>query len=175
MAFESDARRLDVKVALARAQRCRGGLAAARGELDAAIATLADACAAAAELGQPFELGRALLAEGTAVRRARRIAKARTALTQSLALFDDLGAALWAQRAHRELARLGGRPGQTGELTPTEQQIAELVARGRSNPEVARMLHVSPKTVEWNLSKVYRKLGVTSRTELAAKLVHTAD
>ena len=67
MAFESDARRLDVKVALARAQRCRGGLAAARGELDAAIATLADACAAAAELGQPFELGRALLAEGTAL------------------------------------------------------------------------------------------------------------
>jgi DNA-binding CsgD family transcriptional regulator len=174
-AFESQASRLDLEVELAHAQRCRGGLAAARGELDAAVVTLAEARAAAAELGQPFELGRALLAEGTVLRRARRIAEARAALTRSLSLFDELGAALWAQRARRELARLGGRPGQTGELTPTEQQIAELVAGGRSNPEVARMLHVSPKTVEWNLSKVYRKLGVASRTELAAKLVHPAD
>ena len=61
-----------------------------------------------------------------------------------------------------------------GKLTPTELRIAQLVARGRSNHEVARELFISPKTVEWNLSKVYRKLMVRSRTELAAKLTRRA-
>ena len=55
-------------------------------------------------------------------------------------------------------------------MTPTELRIAELVAAGRSNAEVAKELVVSPRTVEWNLSKVYRKLGVRSRAELTAKL-----
>jgi DNA-binding CsgD family transcriptional regulator len=163
------------KVALAGAALCRGQLAAARGDFPAALELLADAPTAAAELGQPFELGRALLAEGTILRRARRVAEARDTLNQALCIFDELGAALWAERARRELARLGGRPAQSRELTATEQQIADLVARGKSNREVARMLHVSPKTVEWNLSKVYRKLRVASRTELAAKLAPQAD
>jgi DNA-binding NarL/FixJ family response regulator len=85
-------------------------------------------------------------------------------------MFESLGAALWSQRVHRELARLGGRATHGRELTATEQQIADLVATGKYNHEVARALHVSPKTVEWNLSKVYKKLRVSSRTELAAKL-----
>jgi DNA-binding CsgD family transcriptional regulator len=169
-AFESWATRLGTKGALASAARCRGQLEAARGDLSTSVETLAEARRLAADLGRPFELARTLLVKGTILRRARRIAEARETLNHASAMFDELGAALWAERARRELARLGGRPGQTRELTATEQQIAELVATGKSNHEVARTLHVSPKTVEWNLSKVYRKLRVSSRTELAAKL-----
>ena len=65
---------------------------------------------------------------------------------------------------------IGGRPSVRGTLTPTEQRVADLVAQGRSNNEVAHALSMSAKTVEWNLTKIYRKLHVASRTELAAKL-----
>ena len=75
---------------------------------------------------------------------------------------------MWAERARRELGRIGGRDAPRAELSATEAQIVELVVAGRSNKEVAQSLHLSPKTVEWNLSKIYRKLGVHSRTELAA-------
>jgi DNA-binding CsgD family transcriptional regulator len=70
---------------------------------------------------------------------------------------------------------LGGRPPQDATLTPTETQIAALVAQGRTNQQVAAALFVSPKTVEWNLSKVYKKLHVRSRAELAAKLARQAQ
>ena len=85
-------------------------------------------------------------------------------------LFERLPAPLWAERARRELARIGGRRVADGALTETERRVVELVAAGRSNNEVARELVVSTKTVEWNLSKVYRKLGVRSRAELAARV-----
>ena len=173
--LESQGIRLKRKIAVAAAARCRGQLAAAGGDLAAAVENLADARAVAAELGQPFELARTLLVQGTIFRRARRVAEARKTLNQALALFEELGATLWAQRARRELARLGGRPSQTAQLTPTEQQVADLVASGKSNLDVAHALHVSPKTVEWNLSKVYKKLRVSSRTELAAKLAVRPD
>ena len=75
---------------------------------------------------------------------------------------------VWAERARRELKRIGGRESATTGLSETERQIVELVVAGRSNKEVASALHLSPKTVEWNLSRIYRKLGVHSRTELAA-------
>ncbi len=85
-------------------------------------------------------------------------------------MFDRLGARPWAARARRELGRIGGRKAAAdGALSATESEIVELVVAGRSNKEVAQALHLSPKTVEWNLSKVYRKLGVQSRTELAAR------
>jgi len=171
-AFESKAERLERKPALATAARCRGQVVAARGDLAGAVDMLAKARAAAADVGQPFELARTMLVEGTVLRRARRIAEARHTLTQALAMFEELGAALWAQRTRRELARLGGRPSRARELTPTEEQIADLVASGKSNRDVASALHISPRTVEWNLSKVYKKLNVGSRTELAAKLEH---
>jgi DNA-binding CsgD family transcriptional regulator len=169
-AFESHAEQLGIKIALARAARCRGQLVSARGDPAAGVEILARARADAERLGHPFELARIVLAEGTALRRAKRIAEAREALNDAASMFETLGAALWAQRARAELARLGGRPARSRELTPTEQQIADLVATGRSNYEVAQTLHVSPKTVEWNLSKIYKKLRVSSRTELAAKL-----
>ena len=78
---------------------------------------------------------------------------------------------MYAERARSELARIGGRTMAAGdELSETERRIADLVAQGRSNKEVAAALSLSAKTVEWNLSKVYAKLGVRSRTELVSRM-----
>ena len=95
---------------------------------------------------------------------------AATTLSEAAQIFERLPAPLWAERARRELSRIGGRRVSDGALTETERRVVELVAAGRSNNEVARELVVSTKTVEWNLTKVYRKLGVHSRAELAARL-----
>ena len=76
---------------------------------------------------------------------------------------------LWANRARSELARIGGRPPSPFELTDTETRIAALVARGRTNQETADALFVSASTVQASLKRIYQKLGVRSRTELAAK------
>jgi len=72
------------------------------------------------------------------------------------------------ENARSELRRIGGRAASHGELTETERRIVELVVAGRKNRDVAAELSLSPNTVAWNLSKIYRKLGVSSRTELAA-------
>ena len=79
-----------------------------------------------------------------------------------------MAAPLWEQRAHDELDRIGGRARSDG-LTPTEARVAELVAAGRSNKEVADALFVTVRTVEANLTRVYAKLGIRSRTELASR------
>jgi len=94
---------------------------------------------------------------------------AREALEQAVEIFDRMGAALWSKQARGELARIGGRVA-TGDLTPTQSRIAELVASGHTNREVAEAMFVTVKTVEANLSKIYRKVGVTSRRELAREL-----
>ena len=75
-----------------------------------------------------------------------------------------------SSRANAELSRVGGRAADDG-LTPTERQIAELIAAGRTYKEVADALFISPKTVQWNLSKVYKKLGITSRAQLPGRLI----
>ena len=84
-------------------------------------------------------------------------------------VFDGLGAALWADQTRAELARIGGRAPSSLALTPTENKVAALVALGGTNREVADALFVSVHTVEANLKRIYRKLGVRSRTELASK------
>ena len=119
---------------------------------------------------RPFERARLLLASGSARRRLHQKATARSVLAEAVEIFDNLGATTWAAKALAEADLVPGRRSQPGKLTPVEDQIAQLVARGKSNAEVARELYLSPKTVEWNLSKVYRKLSVRSRAELAAKL-----
>jgi DNA-binding CsgD family transcriptional regulator len=87
-----------------------------------------------------------------------------------LALFEDLGATAWSARARSELAASGERlrPAAVAResLTPREMQIALSVADGASNNEVAAALYVTPKTVEYHLTRVYRKLGLRSRAEL---------
>ena len=96
--------------------------------------------------------------------------EARATLQRAIDVFEELGARIWLKRANKELRRIGGRSAPAGgELSATEAEITRLVIAGKKNSEVAQALHVSQKTVEWNLSKIYRKLGVRSRTELAAR------
>jgi DNA-binding CsgD family transcriptional regulator len=94
----------------------------------------------------------------------------RETLEQAVELFDQLGAQAWADKASGELRRIGGRTSSPGVLSETERRIVELVIAGRRNREVAEALFLSPETVAWNLSRVYKKLDVTSRTQLAARL-----
>jgi DNA-binding CsgD family transcriptional regulator len=93
-------------------------------------------------------------------------------LEQALAIFEQLGAPLWAEQARAELKRIGGRAPSRGELTEAEHRIAALVAEGRTNREVAAALFVTEHTVERALTRAYRKLGVRSRAELAHLLRH---
>ena len=132
---------------------------------------MAEAAADFGRLGLPFDQARTLLALGRALRRAKRWGSARTALQEAEAVFHEVGSPGWAAEARSELARVGARrPSPAGELTPTERHVAELAAEGRSNKEIARVLHVTVSTVEAHLSRVYAKLGVRSRSQLASRL-----
>ena len=118
----------------------------------------------------PFDRARTLLALGVGRRRAKERRAARAALEEARSVFGSLGARIWEQRTAAELGRIGGRAPSSGELTPVERRVAELVAAGRTNKEVAVALFLSTRTVEGHLSRVYGKLGVHSRVELARKL-----
>jgi DNA-binding CsgD family transcriptional regulator len=160
---------------LALAARCEGLVADALGEEQLATSSFERALEYHDRQSRPLDLARTLLAYGHVSRRARRKAAARELLDDALRIFDDAGAAQWAERTRVELGRIGGRRAPArGALSASESAIAELVAAGRTNREVAATLHLSPRTVEWNLSKVYRKLGVRTRTELASKLLPQA-
>ena len=119
----------------------------------------------------PFERARTELCFGERLRRRGDRREARKHLRSAIESFDRLGAAAWSARGETEL-RASGERLQTSELsreqlTPRETQIALFVAEGRSNREVAASLYVTPKTVEFHLTRVYRKLGLRSRSELA--------
>ena len=120
-----------------------------------------------------FERGRTELLYGEALRRDRRPAQAREPLRSAVGRFQKLGAGAWAERARAELRATGETvnrstdPSGLHELTPQELQIVRLVASGASNRAVATALFLSPRTVEYHLYKVYPKLGVASRAELA--------
>jgi DNA-binding CsgD family transcriptional regulator len=144
-----------------------GLVAAARGDAAAACAAFDEALE---QVVMPFDRARTLLAYGLVRRRAGRRREAKETLAQALAIFEELGAELWAARAALELGRIPIRRAAGDELTPTEERVAELAAAGRTNREVAHTLFMSPKTVEANLSRIYRKLGVGSRAELGARM-----
>ena len=159
------------------AARARGLFLAAQGEHERAIASLKSA-ALPPNLPQevnPFELARTLLALGAVQRQAQHKRAARETLERAREIFERLGSRLWAEKARSELRRIGGRTASEGELSETERQIVELVVAGRRNREVAAELSLSPNTVAWNLSKIYRKLGVSSRTQLAARVGSTQE
>jgi len=133
----------------------------------AAAAVAADEAAAAFEVaGFPLDRGRALLVEGDALRRQGERRRAGETLDAAKAIFDELGAVLWAERAKKELRRARPRPRRDRELTSAERRVAALVAAGRTNREVAAQLFTTVGTVEAHLTRIYRKLGVRSRTEL---------
>jgi DNA-binding CsgD family transcriptional regulator len=155
---------------LATAARCRGLLLAAQGDTAGAVQALDEALLHHQHLAMPFELGRTLLITGQIQRRAKRKALARQHLEQALGIFESLPAPTWAARAHAELSRIGLRPPAPLDLTATEERVAALAASGHTNRQVAAALFLSPRTVEANLARVYRKLGVSSRAELGAAM-----
>jgi DNA-binding CsgD family transcriptional regulator len=171
--LERQGRTLDRPWAIATAARGRGLLTAARGDLSAARSALEQALVEHRRVPQPFELARTLLLKGEVERRAKQKRAARSTLEQALGLFQTLGAPFWAQRAQDDLARVGGVVLPSSELTPTEQRIAQLVGEGKKNREVADSLFISVKTVEANLSRIFHKLGVRSRTELTRRMAAT--
>ncbi len=158
---------LDRSWALAILERSRGLLLAARGDLESAFASFERALAEHARSTDPFHHARTLLALGRTQRRAKKRGAARATLDDALAEFERLGAPLWAEQVRVELARIGGRAATRGELTEAERRIADLVAQGRTNREVAAALFLTEHSVETALTRVYRKLGVRSRAELA--------
>jgi DNA-binding CsgD family transcriptional regulator len=149
--------------------RCRAVVAE---DGDEAEALFREALALHADDVPPYERARTQLAYGERLRRDRRKIEARAQLRSAHEIFDGLGAAPWAERARGELNATGEtarkRDASTiDDLTPQELRIAQLVAAGASNREVAAQIFVSPKTVEYHLRKVFMKLGVASRVELA--------
>jgi DNA-binding CsgD family transcriptional regulator len=171
--MERDARS---PLAAAVTARCRGGLAAARGDLGAAVTELTQALRLQELISpMPLERGRALLMLGGIQRRLKQRGAARATLSEASRIFEQTGAPLWAARARAELARVSGRAPGPDELTVTEQRAAELVGRGLSNTEIAAELFVTVRAVESTLTKAYAKLGVRTRTELAARLHDSAD
>jgi DNA-binding CsgD family transcriptional regulator len=120
-----------------------------------------------------FEIARTHLCHGERLRRAGRRTGARRALRAAIEEFDRLGAHPWTARAHAELRASGEhlrRPLQESdrdELTAHEVQVAVIVANGATNREAAAALFLSPKTIEFHLAHIYRKLGLRTRTELA--------
>ena len=166
--LETHARASRVPWSLATGARCRGLLLAAHGELAAAERSLETALREHEDLPMPFERARTLLVLGLLQRRRNERRRAHESLAGALAIFEELGAPLWAVRATRELRPLGGRPTSREALTPAEQRVAELAASGLTNRQVAAALFISPKTVESNLARAYRKLEIRSRAELGA-------
>jgi DNA-binding CsgD family transcriptional regulator len=118
----------------------------------------------------PLERARCLLVAGMVLRRARKRTAARTALSTAEAEFTALGAAAFAARTRTEAARLGARRATSTDLSPTEARVARLAAAGGTNRAIAEQMFLSPKTVEANLARVYRKLGIASRAELGAAM-----
>ena len=163
--FEANGARLDRAWMLALGARCRSMLLAARGDVEAASAEAGRALAEHRRLPMPFELARTQLLVGQLQRRQRQRDAASATLAQALATFEVVGAPLWAERARAELKRVSGIRTHA-QLTASEQRVAELAATGITNREMAAKLFISPKTVEANLSRIYRKLNIRSRAQL---------
>jgi DNA-binding NarL/FixJ family response regulator len=168
--LEEHARELPVPSVIAAAARCRALVLSERSDYVGARAAIESALSAHSRLREPFEIARTHVVHGSIERRARHKAEARTAFRHAEAIFDSLRARLWLERVRQELARTGLRRSLDRELTPTELRVAELAAHGARNKEIAGALFVSVKTVEANLSRVYAKLGIRSRVELASRL-----
>jgi DNA-binding NarL/FixJ family response regulator len=158
-------------VAALLAARSRGHIAAAEADVDGAVQYLQAAAAMHEEqVPIPLERGRTLLALGVVLRRRKQRRIARETLAEALTIFESIGSPVWADRVRSELARVSGRAPGDGELTMTERRVAELVARGLTNREIAAELVVTVRAVESTLTKVYAKLGVRSRTQLTGLL-----
>jgi DNA-binding CsgD family transcriptional regulator len=148
----------------------RAMIHAASGQLPAALAAIERSLAWYDTSPLRFDRARTLLIAGQIHRRVKAKRVAQDLLAEAHREFTAFGAAAWAQQAAAQLARVNLRPAAAGTLTETERRVAELAARGLTNREVAQQLFLAAKTVEANLARVYRKLGIASRAELGARL-----
>jgi DNA-binding CsgD family transcriptional regulator len=164
-ALERNGARLDRAWMLAIGARCRAMLLAANDDVGAAYRAAEAAMAHHARLPMPFERARTQLLVGQLQHRQKNRQAATATLGEALTTFEELGTPLWAERARAELKRACGIRTRA-ELTASEQRVAELAATGITNREMAAALYISPKTVEANLSRIYRKLNIRSRAEL---------
>jgi DNA-binding CsgD family transcriptional regulator/tetratricopeptide (TPR) repeat protein len=149
---------------------CRGLLAQAAGDAQASQELLRVARRGFEEIGAPWELGLSLLAEGATLRRAGRRRDAAASLDRAVAIFAELRAEPALHRATEELRRARPRPSAGDNLTAAELRVAALVAEGRTNRQVAAELSTTVATVEAHLTRIYGKLAVRSRTQLARRL-----
>jgi DNA-binding CsgD family transcriptional regulator len=167
--LEDAGTRLSRAWAIVGARRGRALLLAAKGDLAGASKSAVSALEWCRDLELRLEVARTLLVAGRIERRRKRKSAARDLLSRSHQLFEVCGATVWAEIARVELDRVPALRA-AAELTTTERLVAGLSAKGLTNRDVASRLHISPKTVESNLAKVYRKLGIKSRAELGARL-----
>ncbi len=148
--------------------RARALVLAAEGDVGSALTTLEELDADEASK-LPFDFARALLVRGRLCRRAKQKRAAADTIREALVIFERLGAPAWEAQARAELDRVGLRR-SPDELTATERRVAELAAEGLTNREVASKAFMSPKTVQANLTRIYRKLEIGSRAELGARM-----
>ncbi len=149
------------------AERCRGLIALTMGDTDDALNHLGQSNDGFERAAAPYEAARTRLVAGNALRRAGRRSAAAEMLTSASDTFLALGALRWKERADQELRRARPRARDDNVLTAAEGRVASLVVAGRTNREVAAQLYTSVATVEAHLTRIYRKIGVRSRTELA--------
>ena len=143
---------------------------AARGDVDTAADTIRRSLAYYESSPLRFDQARTRLIAGRIIWRSRARRAARELVVAALDDFTSFGATVWAQRARSELARMSFRATAATHLTETEQRIADLAAAGMTNKAIAGQLFVATKTVEANLARVYRKLGIRTRAELGARI-----
>ena len=173
--LEEYAQRLDRVWGLATAARSHALLHIASGDNQKALEAVHQALVQHERLDWPYEHARTLLVQGVVLRRLGQRRDAASALGEARSIFASLRSPLWLERVEAEAKRLGGRRSAVDTLTPTETRVAELAAQGLRNAEIAARLYVTPKTVEATLSRVYRKLGIRSRTELARRTPSSDD
>jgi DNA-binding CsgD family transcriptional regulator len=171
-ALDDRSRRIDSTWERAIRARSRGLLRSAQGDYDGALTAFDEALLEHERLDMPFERARTLLALSALQRRLQQRRAARESLESARAVFEGLGAQLWAERARTELKRIAGRTPAGEVLTPTEQRVADLVAEGHPNKEIAARLFVTVKAVEAHLTRIYAKLGIHSRSELTRILAN---
>jgi len=165
--MQANAARLARPTLLAGAARAGALVAAAAGDRETAVALATASVDGFAVTPMVVEHARSLLTLGQIHRRFKEKAAARVALEAALATFDRLGAERLAERTRQDLARIGQRTASSTTLTETELRVARLAATGRTVRQVGDELFISPKTVEANLTRVYRKLGLSGRAALA--------
>lgn len=164
---ERRARRRGIPAAIGEVVRARALVLAAEGDEAAAVEAAEEAVRIHAAQQVPFRTARATFTLGEVLRRSRQKGASRQAFDTALGLFTRLGAQIWIDRSQAELGRVASRRPAGAALTDTERRVAELAATGHTNREIAAALFMSVHTVEAHLTRVFRALGVRTRTELA--------